>query len=196
MDVLARLHIIAAEPMLDVLAGVHAYANLRACPEPTPGAMAALESLRSSGRHLVLSCNTLTTSAAATRWLLDYHDLTGLFDTLFFSDELGVAKPDPRFFHRVTSASNVQPRQVLHIGDDWRTDVRGAMQAGWQAVWFNPAGRPQPDLDGPASSVSQIRSLAELPALLPAARGAAVDCPRCIEHSAGQATATSGGASP
>src|SRR4051812_14489159 len=44
----------------------------------------------------------------------------------------GVGKPDPRIFHAAAGAVEVQPEQVLHVGDDATLDVMGALNAGMQ----------------------------------------------------------------
>lgn len=77
--------------------------------------------------------------------------------------EFGVGKPDPRIFHAAASAAQVQPFEVLHIGDDATLDVLGAMNAGLQAVWINRAGHAWPH-DGPAPLM--LASLSPLCALL------------------------------
>ena len=78
--------------------------------------------------------------------------------------EFGVGKPDPRFFHAAASAAQVQPGEVLHIGDDATLDARGALDAGLQAVWINRAALAWPH-DGPAPVT--LASLSELRALFP-----------------------------
>jgi putative hydrolase of the HAD superfamily len=39
---------------------------------------------------------------------------------------------------------DVQPHEVLHIGDDAALDVVGALKAGMQAVWVNRPGNAWP----------------------------------------------------
>jgi len=56
----------------------------------------------------------------------------------------GVGKPDARFFHAAAQAVDVQPHEVLHIGDDAALDVVGALKAGMQAVWINRPGHAWP----------------------------------------------------
>jgi FMN phosphatase YigB (HAD superfamily) len=55
-----------------------------------------------------------------------------------------VGKPDARFFHAAAEAVDVQPNEVLHIGDDAALDVVGALKAGMQAVWINRPGHAWP----------------------------------------------------
>ena len=78
--------------------------------------------------------------------------------------EFGVGKPDPRIFHAAASAAQVQPREVLHIGDDATLDARGALDAGLQAVWINRAGLAWPHDEEPPLTLA---SLSELCALFP-----------------------------
>ena len=56
----------------------------------------------------------------------------------------GVAKPDARIFAQLAGLAGVEPRHVLHIGDDPSADVAGAMQAGMQAAWLNRDAREWP----------------------------------------------------
>lgn len=64
-----------------------------------------------------------------------YEDIFNHFDSLTFSDEVGVAKPDATIFSIAYSFMNEVPKQtVLHIGDNPRTDVKGANDFGFQAA--------------------------------------------------------------
>jgi putative hydrolase of the HAD superfamily len=69
----------------------------------------------------------------------------------------GCAKPDPRIFAHLADMAGVEPRQVLHIGDDPLADVVGATRAGMQAVWINRDGR-----DWPAAYAVPARTITTL----------------------------------
>lgn len=58
---------------------------------------------------------------------------------------LGVAKPDPRFFHEACGRLGLAPDEVLHIGDDPHLDVAGARRAGLRAAWINRTSAAWPD---------------------------------------------------
>lgn len=97
----------------------------------------------------------------------------GLADYFRFAlcaEDLGVGKPDPRPFQEALRRAGVAAAEAVHVGDHPADDIQGAQAAGLRAIWFNPAGKawgeqPPPD--------AQIRSLAQLPALLAGwARGA------------------------
>ena len=92
----------------------------------------------------------------------------GLADYFRFAlcaEELGVGKPDPRPFREALQRAGVSAGQAVHIGDHPSDDIGGARAAGMGAIWFNPAGKPW---TGAEPAHAEIRSLAELPALLEA----------------------------
>lgn len=61
----------------------------------------------------------------------------------------GRMKPYPDLFQHAASRLGVKPQQLLHIGDHVRADVLGALNAGCQAAWLNPANSPQPEFAKP-----------------------------------------------
>ncbi len=63
--------------------------------------------------------------------------LAHLFHTTVSAHEHGTSKPDPALFHIACKQLECAPQQVLHVGDDPDFDVRGAINAGLQAVWIN-----------------------------------------------------------
>ena len=81
----------------------------------------------------------------------------------------GLAKPDARAFHAAARAAGVQPDQLLHIGDDWELDVRGALHAGVQAVWVvRDSSSPVPTNGDPhVQPCRVVQSLHEVAAMLP-----------------------------
>lgn len=80
----------------------------------------------------------------------------------FSAAVLGVAKPDARIFHAAAQALQVQPHEVLHVGDDATLDARGAMEAGLQAVWINPAEHAWPYEAPPHATVGSLTALRQL----------------------------------
>lgn len=47
-------------------------------------------------------------------------------------------KPDRDMFNKTCLALNIEPGQLLHVGDCGRNDVFGAINAGCQTAWVNP----------------------------------------------------------
>lgn len=82
--------------------------------------------------------------------------------------QLGFAKPDPRAVETVARLHGRDPADVLHIGDSFDYDVRGALAAGAQALWITP--RPP--------SAEAFRLLAEHPGRVTVVP----DLARAVEH--------------
>lgn len=60
------------------------------------------------------------------------------FDTVFTSETLKSYKLDPqnRFFSSIVEHYNVEPKQILHIGDS-ASDIIGAKKIGIRTCWLN-----------------------------------------------------------
>ncbi len=108
--------------------------------EPYPDVPQALERLARTRRLAVLTNGTADVA------------LIGLGDYFAFSlsaVEHGAAKPSACIFHAACRRLDVEPAQVLHVGDDPDADVRGAREAGLTTCWINRDGRPWPYPDTP-----------------------------------------------
>ena len=56
---------------------------------------------------------------------------------LFISEEIGAAKPAPRFFEACLAAlAPLRPEEVLMIGDSLTADIAGARACGIQTCWY------------------------------------------------------------
>jgi beta-phosphoglucomutase len=88
--------------------------------------------------------------------VLDRFQLEGYFDFVIVSAAVGLAKPDPRIFHRAVEASGRPPGRLLYVGDHVGDDVEGARSAGVDAVLIDRGDRH------PEAACARIGSLAEL----------------------------------
>jgi len=61
------------------------------------------------------------------------------------SSLIGWRKPAPEFFRNVAQLAGCQTAQVLHVGDDRKNDVEGAIAAGMQAILYAPQGADNDD---------------------------------------------------
>lgn len=96
------------------------------------------------------------TALELARWIPENHWL--------ISNALGVQKPAREIFAAAEKLSGKTPPQLLYIGDSFPTDIIGATQAGWHAIWFNHRKRTLPK-DAPAFDY-EVQSFAELEKLL------------------------------
>lgn len=65
----------------------------------------------------------------------EYAEFLAHFDHVFFSNELGVRKPDPRFYERIIEEMGVDASECLFV-DDKEKNVEGARAAGMHAIVF------------------------------------------------------------
>lgn len=65
-------------------------------------------------------------------------DLQKYFDQVIISEEVGHNKPHVQIFREAERLGNTGKEACLMIGDNFETDIQGAKNAGWQAIWFNP----------------------------------------------------------
>ncbi len=82
----------------------------------------------------------------------------------------GRMKPYPDLFQHAAKRLELEPGQILHIGDHVRSDVLGALNAGCQAAWLNPANSPQPQTAKPPLVLPHLE-LSDLAQLLLLQRG-------------------------
>jgi putative hydrolase of the HAD superfamily len=130
------------------------YRELQANPVAVyQGAADALTWLGRSGVVLGLASNAQFYTVPVLEACLG-GALEELFDPqwIFFSFELGFAKPDPHFFRLVKTRalrSGLMPEQVLVVGNDPENDVAASRVHGLQAVLFEPGAVKQPGEDVP-----------------------------------------------
>ena len=113
--------------------------------------------LRTAGLALAVTSNTGFLSGAQMRPVLA--GLGVRVDRHVFSDEVGRAKPAPEIFDRLARTTGCPPAEILHVGDNGRADVQGALGAGMRALWFRPGHDPA---DGVLAEIRELVS--DLPA--------------------------------
>ena len=94
------------------------------------------------------------------------HDtgIRSLFDAVIISADTGVRKPNPLIFRQILEMMELEPRDILFVGDTPHEDVAGAKRVGMHTAWIRrrnkelPAEIPAPDI--------VITDLAELPAAI------------------------------
>lgn len=69
---------------------------------------------------------------------------TGLedyFATITLSEETGQLKPHPKVFRHALRKAGARAHRSLMIGDNFRSDITGALNVGMRAILFDPDGR-------------------------------------------------------
>lgn len=88
----------------------------------------------------------------------------GLVDNVFISDEIGYEKPRKEFFETVFhELRDLKKEKALLVGDSLTSDMRGANNAGVDACFYNPKGKPlSVQCGAPVHVEYEIRTLEEI----------------------------------
>jgi putative hydrolase of the HAD superfamily len=88
--------------------------------------------------------------------------LGAYFRATISAREFGVGKPDPRIFHAAAGAVELEPEDILHVGDDATLDALGAINAGMQAAWVNRSDHLWPHEQQPHVTLGNLTELCAL----------------------------------
>lgn len=132
-----------------------------------------ISELKSRGMRVGLLSNT---EAIVTQFDLERLQLGGWFDAIVLSSEVGSEKPSTEVYRVALARLGASPEESVMVGDNWSTDVAGALLVGMRALHLdqhtasgsvapadNGAISVHPDL---ASIVGGLRALG-IPIALP-----------------------------
>lgn len=99
---------------------------------------------------------------------VQYHKLRAsklleYFDTIILSDDIGVPKPSKTFFDRALEMSGADRTTTIMIGDNYNTDILGAINSGIDAMLFN---RWDKDFVPPHPIAYTVNTLSEIKNIL------------------------------
>ncbi len=125
---------------------------------PFHDSVPALELLRASGYQVGIITNL-------RRDLGELCQRVGLASYLDFavgSEEVGIEKPHPPIFMAAAEKVGAAPNEILHVGDQVRSDVMGAEGVGMKAVLIDRTGHT-PESEGclTISSLSELTKVLE-----------------------------------
>ena len=142
--------------------------------EPHPGAIEALEFIKSKGLSVGIGTNMTV--------IQQFQKLTKLemlkyVDFVVSSEETGAEKPDTRLFERCAEKAGCPISECLMIGDSIQHDMSGAVRSGMKFLWFRlPSDVKEMDekgvarekyySDGSFSRIPILYSFAELPEVM------------------------------
>jgi len=132
-------------------------------PYLNPDALKVLQWLKKENMRIGIICNTGITPGFGLRRFLSQIGIAEFFDQMTFSDEVGIRKPDPKIFHQTARKLKTKPCETIHIGDNLKTDVWGAKNAGYKAIHLSSKeGHDRQAENDPKSLVSRSRNLGNL----------------------------------
>jgi putative hydrolase of the HAD superfamily len=101
-----------------------------------PGSLELLQDLRSAGFRLGIVSNF----DLRLYEILKHVGVLDLFEQIVVSSQVGAEKPSPRIFEEALRRFAVEPAELLHVGDDEKTDGDGARAIGIQTFISGFAG--------------------------------------------------------
>jgi len=148
---------------LDELSKAYVSPLFEVPPYFNPDACEALDWLMNQKKQVGIICNTGLTPGTELRRFLSHAGVAKYFHVMVFSNEVGIRKPDRRIFSLTAQALKAKPREIIHVGDNLKTDVWGARNAGFKAIHLSStAGRDKIAESDPESLVSLSRNLGSL----------------------------------
>lgn len=106
---------------------------------PVPGAREMLRELRGCGYAVAVLTNGWSPLQQRKLALLGFEGPT------IVSGDIGVQKPDVAAFDILVSALGTPRDGCWYVGDDPKSDIEGALDAGLQAVWLDDEGAVYPE---------------------------------------------------
>jgi putative hydrolase of the HAD superfamily len=92
---------------------------------------------------------------------LETSGLKSFFDVVISSESIGFTKPHREIFQEAQRLTNCKPQHAIMIGDDFKADIIGALNANWTAIHFDPEVKFKKE-----RNVPRVRSLNELPEVI------------------------------
>jgi putative hydrolase of the HAD superfamily len=91
---------------------------------------------------------------------LDYSNLKSYFNHIIISEEHGFNKPDIKIFDLAQQLADAQTHECVMIGDNFDTDIIGALNAKWKAIYLANIKKENEDIN--YSQISRLIQLKEL----------------------------------
>jgi putative hydrolase of the HAD superfamily len=87
--------------------------------------------------------------------IIEKFSLKQFFDVVVVSGEVGWVKPSPKIFRTALSKLGLKAHQVVFVGDDYETDIKGAKDMGMKTVFLSH-GKTCYDADKTISHLSNL----------------------------------------
>ena len=151
-------------PALIVAAGMTAYhdtkfEHLRAFEDVRP----FLESLRAARMRTGIVTHGMTTKQCEKLLRLGIVDLLGPRD-IFISEQVGIAKPNPKLYQHALTSMGLLPSEVLYVGDNLAHDIVPPRSIGMHTAWIKRSAKPGQDVEAasPEFIVNDFGELAQI----------------------------------
>jgi HAD superfamily hydrolase (TIGR01549 family) len=138
--------------------------HMKAVRQVTSTPAANAEAVRRLARHYRMALLSNFDDSQTGREIVHDSGVGHLFEVILISADVAMRKPNPAIFRYLLGKMNLEPEEVLFVGDTPKEDVLGAQRAGIPIAWLShgrtelPPGIEPPDII--------VETLADLPAAL------------------------------
>ena len=102
--------------------------------QPNPEIQQVFNYAKQQGKRIIIVSDMYLPEDFLTQ-VLQEKGFTG-FEKLYVSNAVRKLKGTGALYRHVAQELKVAPEDFLHIGDNFKSDVRRAKEAGWSAVWY------------------------------------------------------------
>lgn len=99
-----------------------------------------LEGLKSRGQRVIVATDTYL-ERKHIQEIFIHLGIDRYIDSIYPSSEYGVGKYSGRLFQRILETEAIPPTKMVHVGDTYESDVRGAVKAGIPAIFLRDCPR-------------------------------------------------------
>lgn len=127
-----------------------------------PEVKETLEKLHAQKIPMYILSNAIFTAESKKRLLKEF-GILHLFKEVWSSADFGMRKPDISFFNHAikqiqTDCPGIELKDIIFVGNDYDTDIKGALNAGLTPIWYNV----KQDQDQDNLGIKQIKNFTEL----------------------------------
>lgn len=92
-----------------------------------------------SQRHeIYVATNAADSAESDIKSAFERVGLAQFINGYFCKENLGISKGSAEFFNRIAAELNLSVDQLIMVGDTLDKDIYSALEAGANAIWFNP----------------------------------------------------------
>ncbi len=130
------------------------------------GAKTLLHTLSKSA-ECYIATNAKDSTESDIRKALARVGLDPYIKNIFCYQNIGFEKPSKAFFQKIYASLNTEKNEIVLVGDSLDKDVRGALDFGFDAIWFNIKKKTVPK---GINSVNHLMQIIDLQPVVPGGR--------------------------
>ncbi|GJL80184.1 MAG: HAD family hydrolase [Nitrospinaceae bacterium] len=140
---------------------VHYYEEVYSVRKLFPDVLSTLQGLQSAGMRMGIISNTTNPPFMKDRERKQM-GVDSFFEFSIYSSDVPYRKPHPSIFGLAVSYLQLEPQEILFVGDSPANDIAGARNSGMQTAWINRNGGVFPDSIRPDFQVRALTDLLEV----------------------------------